>query len=283
MKESFVFYRSFYEALEKVDDATFRQALSAICRFALYGEEPTDLGDVAKLAWVLVRPQLEANNKRAVNGKRGGAPIGNSNAAKSGQKQPKQPMVDFENNQKQPMVDFEKQPKQPNVNVNVNVNDIKKSEISLSFPDENDAQLTESISEQKRRFDPKPFIDHYNAECERLGSRLPRAKGKPAERRLEMLRARVAEYGEEAVMQTLTKAAASRFLDGGGPTGWKATGIDWVLRPNNFPKVYEGSYDNIERPNIGLGNSRQTGYEVGRILTDNSLTKYDGDLEKWKR
>lgn len=98
-----------------------------------------------------------------------------------------------------------------------------------------------------------------------------------------MLRARVAEYGEEAVMQALTKAAASRFLNGGGPTGWKATGIDWVLRPNNFPKVYEGSYDNIERPNIGFGNSRQTGYEVGRILQDDDLTRYDGDEAKWNR
>ena len=61
--------------------------------------------------------------------------------------------------------------------------------------------------------------------------------------RLKWLQARLNEYGEDAILQATDKAAASGFLNGENGKGWIAT-FDWFIRPNNFPKVLEGNYDN---------------------------------------
>ena len=111
MKDSFVFYKSFYEAIHRVKDKSLKADIfEAICELAL-NENNIELDDdVGAIIMSLIKPQILANNERYENGKKGGAPKGNQNAKKTTQKQRKQPMVDLKNNSKQ-----------PNVNVNVNV------------------------------------------------------------------------------------------------------------------------------------------------------------------
>ena len=116
MKDSFVFYKSFYEAIHKVQDKSLKADIfEAICELAL-NENVIELDDtVGAIIMNLITPQTLANNERYENGKKGGAPKGNQNA----KKQLKQPMVDFKNNSKQPNVNV-------NVNENENVNVNKK-------------------------------------------------------------------------------------------------------------------------------------------------------------
>lgn len=116
MKDSFVFYKSFYEAIHKVQDKSLKADIfEAICELAL-NENVIELDDtVGAIIMDLITPQILANNERYENGKKGGAPKGNQNA----KKQLKQPMVDFKNNSKQPNVNV-------NVNENENVNVNKK-------------------------------------------------------------------------------------------------------------------------------------------------------------
>ena len=57
-----------------------------------------------------------------------------------------------------------------------------------------------------------------------------------------MLRARIREYGLEAVLEAVEKIRKSSFLKGQNAKGWAIT-FDWFVRPNNFPKVLEGNYD----------------------------------------
>ncbi len=64
----------------------------------------------------------------------------------------------------------------------------------------------------------------------------------PNSRRACMLRARVREYGTEAVLQAIEKIRQSAFLRGQNAKGWVIT-FEWFVRPNNFPKVLEGNYD----------------------------------------
>ncbi|MGA0409701.1 MAG: DUF6291 domain-containing protein, partial [Limisphaerales bacterium] len=69
--ESFVFYRSFYEPTRALPDEMRLAVLDSVIQFALDGTEPT--GDPVVLAMFgMVRPQIEANNKRRRAGKRGG-------------------------------------------------------------------------------------------------------------------------------------------------------------------------------------------------------------------
>ena len=69
-RDSFVFYRSFFEAIAKVPDKEDRANIyDAICEYALNGNE-IERGGIADIVFPLIRPQLEANNKRYMNGRK---------------------------------------------------------------------------------------------------------------------------------------------------------------------------------------------------------------------
>ena len=61
--------------------------------------------------------------------------------------------------------------------------------------------------------------------------------------RYKQLTARIKSYGVDSVLEAIGKIADSSYLQGGGKNGWMIT-FDWFIRPNNFPKVLEGNYDN---------------------------------------
>lgn len=104
-RDSFIFYRSFYEAINDLPEKSQLKVYKAICEMSLNFDE-IDLSGLSLTIFKLIKPQLEANNKRYINGSKGGAPKGNQNATKRQSK----------NNQKTTK-------KQPNNNVNVNDNE----------------------------------------------------------------------------------------------------------------------------------------------------------------
>lgn len=68
MKESFIFYRSFYEALKELSKEDRVEIVDAICELALNETEVELKGGIQKAMFALIKPQIEANNKRYVNG-----------------------------------------------------------------------------------------------------------------------------------------------------------------------------------------------------------------------
>ena len=70
MRDSFVFYESFYLAISELSAAQQSKIFQAICRYALYEEEPALKGASAAV-FKLVKPQIDANNRRYENGKKG--------------------------------------------------------------------------------------------------------------------------------------------------------------------------------------------------------------------
>lgn len=59
--------------------------------------------------------------------------------------------------------------------------------------------------------------------------------------RATLTAARLKEFGMEAFATAIRKAARSSFLNG-AKGKWRMD-YDWMVRPNNFPKVLEGRYD----------------------------------------
>lgn len=96
---------------------------------------------------------------------------------------------------------------------------------------------------------------------------IPKIRAKIDGRRKEMLIARVREYGIDMVYEVITKAAASSFLNGGGNRGFVAD-FEWLMRPNNFPKVLEGNYDNHETSTINNGHSNNGADRNAKLLQD---------------
>ena len=94
-RDSFIFYRSFYEGIKEYSLEDQAQIYNAIFKYQFEGVE-TKLTGIAKAAFIFIKPQLDANNFRYENGCKGGAPKGNQNAKKNNQNNLKQPMVDFE-------------------------------------------------------------------------------------------------------------------------------------------------------------------------------------------
>ena len=72
--DSFVFYRSFLEAVEEMNDEDKLSTLLAICNYAIYGTEPELKTPFSRAVFSLVRPNIDANRVRRVNGGKGGRP-----------------------------------------------------------------------------------------------------------------------------------------------------------------------------------------------------------------
>lgn len=104
-RDSFIFYRSFYEAIKEVPAEAQLQIYKAISIYALEQEE-IELSGIAKAIFSLVKPQLDANYKKYENGKQ------TKSKSKAKNKQTESEIGTNVNDNEN-----------VNVNVNVNVND----------------------------------------------------------------------------------------------------------------------------------------------------------------
>lgn len=105
-RDSFIFYRSFYEAISELPKENQADSYNAIMRYALDQEE-IELTGISKAIFSLVKPQLDANYKKYENGKQ------KKSKTEAKQKQTKSKKVTNVN-------------VNDNVNDNVNVNDNDK-------------------------------------------------------------------------------------------------------------------------------------------------------------
>ena len=75
MRDSFIFYRSFYEAIKDLPRDIQGEIYTAIMEYSLYGKETDNLKPVARSIFTLIKPQIDVNNKRFDNGCKGGRPL----------------------------------------------------------------------------------------------------------------------------------------------------------------------------------------------------------------
>lgn len=112
-KDSFVFYRSFFEALQDLKDKERLKVYDAICDLAL-NENDTKLTGIAKTIFTLIRPQILSNTKKYKDGQKG-AQYGKLGGRPKKEKTP---------------VGLLKET--PNENVNVNENDNVNANVNVS-------------------------------------------------------------------------------------------------------------------------------------------------------
>ena len=73
-ENSFVFYRSFYDAIQLISDEALRgRVYDALCAYAFHGTELADDADtLVKMVFVQAKPQIDANIQRRIVGRTGG-------------------------------------------------------------------------------------------------------------------------------------------------------------------------------------------------------------------
>ena len=124
VQNSFVFYDSFRDSVEDMDDKDRLAFYEAIINYSLDGKPPNELSKELTRMFKLVKPQLDANTKRKKDGKKGGRPSKKDDENVSNNYE--ETIVSEEENYKKTS-GFENKNhrlknKKPNVNVNDNVN-----------------------------------------------------------------------------------------------------------------------------------------------------------------
>lgn len=111
VRNQFTFYRSFFEAVFKIKNKAARaEAYDAICKYALFNDAPDvdKMSDAAAIAFMLIKPNLDASRRKAKSGKNGGstkqiASKAEANSKQSGSK------VEANDKQEQPASEIEKE------------------------------------------------------------------------------------------------------------------------------------------------------------------------------
>lgn len=113
---------------------------------------------------------------------------------------------------------------------------------SIELRDKNNITISEDIVCQTEtvRPDVKSILDAWNALSD-YGIK-PVSKMNTSSKRYQSLCARIKEHGVECVLKAIENIKCSDFLQGKSKD-WIIT-FDWFVKPNNFPKVLEGNYDN---------------------------------------
>jgi hypothetical protein len=68
-RNSFTFYRSFYEAINELAEENQFNLYKMIIKYSLDFETPKKLNGVEKTVWTLIEPFLSSNNNKYLNGK----------------------------------------------------------------------------------------------------------------------------------------------------------------------------------------------------------------------
>lgn len=73
MRDGVVFYKSFYESISELPPENALNIYNSIFRYAFFDEEP-EFSGIEKAIFTIIKPQIDANNRKYENGKKGGRP-----------------------------------------------------------------------------------------------------------------------------------------------------------------------------------------------------------------
>lgn len=164
-RDSFVFYESFYKAICKLKAEEQSLCLKVLCDYCFKGELPKDDNSIISMFFELVKPQIDKNNQRYINGCKG-AEFGKLGGRPKNPKQtPSKPL---------------KNPKQtPNVNVNDNVNVNVNDNVNVNvinrvpkaqFKKPTKEEITDFAIESKLKLDAiDDFFDYYEGNGWKVG------------------------------------------------------------------------------------------------------------------
>ena len=99
-------------------------------------------------------------------------------------------------------------------------------------------------------------------------------------KRHQMLKARIKEYGTASILEAIEKIKASDFLMGRTGDGWTIT-FDWFIRPNNFPKVLDGNYQNKSK-STGGGRKEIVPEWMERDSAMEDIRRMERDVERMR-
>lgn len=198
---SFVFYRSFAEAIVKLDPEECKACLIALCSYALDGEENTST-PTAEMFLTLVKPQIDANEQRREAGRRGGKAT--QKQTEAGAKQTKANVKQTEANTKQTKANVKQSEANANANVNANVN-VKDNPPTPFTVEEATSDALQTLGVVREVADK---LSEWITSRREQGSPITETGLKSL---VSIAKAKTAEHGAGKVVQLITESMASGY------------------------------------------------------------------------
>lgn len=145
MRDSVVFYRSFWEAIKQLPEKERLESLTAILEYGLDEIEPKSAG-VASAMFLMAKPQIDANNRRYQNGTKGGRPVTKP-----------EPNNNLESNYNKPSDNQTITKAKPKEKDNVNDNNNNKK----TFTPPSVSDVSDYCTLNGYGIDPESFVDFY--------------------------------------------------------------------------------------------------------------------------
>ena len=197
---SFVFYRSFAEAIVKLDPEECKACLIALCSYALDGKENAST-PTAEMFLTLVKPQINANEQRREAGRRGGKATQKQTEAST--KQTKASVKQNEANAKQTEANVKQSEANANANVNVNAN-VKNPPTPFTV-EEATSDALQTLGVVREVADK---LSEWITSRREQGSPITETNLKSL---VSIAKAKTAEHGAGKVVQLITESMASGY------------------------------------------------------------------------
>lgn len=275
MKEqAFLFYQRWREQMKRLPDTERLQIYDAICDYAFENKESNlayyleSILDNIRLTINENRAKQEAFIELQKEKSRKGVEARNRKKILGNPTQPTgNPRVTTDN-PTQPNNKNKKENKNKKDNIDSSLHSESTSTASVDSETESDGKITivKSDEEKENREYCNNVAKYFN---EQMQGKQVRKIVKLNQSRMSQVLARTKEYGKEAVAQVIVKTANSNFLNGDNNRGFLAT-FDWIFRPTNFPKIYEGNYDN----RTSIQRSTSAAADNGRAQRDAAWRAY---------
>lgn len=154
-KESFVFYKSFYDAIKRVPEECQLELYNAILSYSLEGKEVEKLSPIAEAMFILIKPNIDSSQRRyeasVNNGKKGGRP--KKETQEEPNKNPEETQEEPDKNLNDNVDD----------NVDVNVDDNKKKNKKKKFQKPTIEEVQKYCYERKNNINAQQFLNHYES------------------------------------------------------------------------------------------------------------------------
>ena len=171
-RDSMIFYKSFVDSILVIDDITTKEKVfEAIAIYGIYGEE-IELDGVAKALFVAFKAQIDANNKRYIDGCKGGRP------KKTTGFETEKPLVSENEKTEKPLVSENEETQKPNDNVNDNDNDNENDNVNEERKGRTSAprfrkptreEVAEYCQERGNHVDVDRWFDYYESNGWKVG------------------------------------------------------------------------------------------------------------------
>lgn len=163
VRNQFTFYRSFFEAVFKIKNKAARaEAYDAICKYALFNDAPDvdKMSDAAAIAFMLIKPNLDASRRKAKSGKNGGSTKQITSKAEANSKQSGS-KVEANDKQEQPASEIEKEKEREKENECYPPTPLPGGTKAKRFISPTVDEVAAYCQERGNGLDPEAFVDFY--------------------------------------------------------------------------------------------------------------------------